>query len=488
MKILIPIIVGATIGYFTNWLAIKMLFRPHYEKKIMGVKVPFTPGLIPKERHRIAKSIGETVGVYLLSPETIVESLSNENKDKEIRLWLEDRVSKLKKSNHSIKEILFNLLNENYHSFIERIENSFRGIIISQIRGKHIKSTIFKLVEDKINDINSEEVYRAVDERLKEILLQLSNSHELKDGLANKLELKLKEFTEDERKICELIPKDILISIDKYIDENGNHIGNSIKDGFKDPNIQIKIKNSISDLVFQNVNKLIAAFISPDLISDKVFNMIEKYIESEEANDSIIMIVKSSIHKLLESKTSEIAKSLTNSMDNEMPMKSIDVLLKYIFNKENYNILLETIQYKLKDSELDTKEKIINYLNRNIDTILNSDKLEESISIFTQDIIEQFLNKPMSFIGEKIDEDTFVNVYDFVRIIFDKFAIHELPRIIEIFHVSKIVEDKINSFDVDFAEDLILEIANKELKAITWLGALLGGILGLLSPLIQMLY
>ncbi|HAE92063.1 MAG TPA: DUF445 domain-containing protein, partial [Tissierella sp.] len=96
MKILIPIIVGATIGYFTNWLAIKMLFRPHYEKKIMGVKVPFTPGLIPKERHRIAKSIGETVGVYLLSPETIVESLSNENKDKEIRLWLEDRVSILK--------------------------------------------------------------------------------------------------------------------------------------------------------------------------------------------------------------------------------------------------------------------------------------------------------------------------------------------------------------------------------------------------------
>jgi len=163
-------------------------------------------------------------------------------------------------------------------------------------------------------------------------------------------------------------------------------------------------------------------------------------------------------------------------------------LLKYISNEENYSILLGSVQDKLKDLEVDNKEKIRNYLNTNIDTILNSDELEESISTFTQDIIEQFLNKPISFMAEKIDEDTLTIVYNFIRTIFDKFAIHELPRIIEIFDVSKIVEDKVNSFDVDFAEELILEIANKELKAITWLGALLGGVLGLLSPLIQMLY
>ena len=43
MKIIIPVFVGAIIGYITNWLAIKMLFRPHGEKKIFGIKLPFTP-------------------------------------------------------------------------------------------------------------------------------------------------------------------------------------------------------------------------------------------------------------------------------------------------------------------------------------------------------------------------------------------------------------------------------------------------------------
>jgi uncharacterized membrane protein YheB (UPF0754 family) len=44
------------------------------------------------------------------------------------------------------------------------------------------------------------------------------------------------------------------------------------------------------------------------------------------------------------------------------------------------------------------------------------------------------------------------------------------------------------SFPVEYAEELIIEIANKELKAITWLGALLGGIMGILAPVLSTLF
>ncbi len=57
-------------------------------------------------------------------------------------------------------------------------------------------------------------------------------------------------------------------------------------------------------------------------------------------------------------------------------------------------------------------------------------------------------------------------------------------QLVDSFNVSRIIEDKINSFEVEFAEKLILEIASKELRAITWLGGLLGGIMGLLSPIL----
>ena len=48
-------LVGGFIGLITNGIAIKMLFRPHYPVKIGNIKLPFTPGLIPKEKPRIAK-------------------------------------------------------------------------------------------------------------------------------------------------------------------------------------------------------------------------------------------------------------------------------------------------------------------------------------------------------------------------------------------------------------------------------------------------
>ena len=47
LKVILPVLVGATIGYFTNFLAIKMLFRPRKEVRIKGVRLPFTPGIIP---------------------------------------------------------------------------------------------------------------------------------------------------------------------------------------------------------------------------------------------------------------------------------------------------------------------------------------------------------------------------------------------------------------------------------------------------------
>ncbi|WP_457625884.1 DUF445 domain-containing protein [Persephonella sp.] len=66
-----PPIVGAFIGYVTNYLAVKMLFRPFEEKRIFGIKVPFTPGLIPKRREEIAVAIAKTIEQHLLTKEKL---------------------------------------------------------------------------------------------------------------------------------------------------------------------------------------------------------------------------------------------------------------------------------------------------------------------------------------------------------------------------------------------------------------------------------
>ena len=82
IEILAGPVIGAVIGYFTNYIAVKMLFRPLKPVKIGGKTLPFTPGIIPKGKARLAKALGKAVGERLLTGEDIQKMLlSREMKD-----------------------------------------------------------------------------------------------------------------------------------------------------------------------------------------------------------------------------------------------------------------------------------------------------------------------------------------------------------------------------------------------------------------------
>ena len=59
IEILAGPVIGGVIGYFTNYIAVKMLFRPLKPVKIGGRTLPFTPGIIPKGKPRLAKALGK---------------------------------------------------------------------------------------------------------------------------------------------------------------------------------------------------------------------------------------------------------------------------------------------------------------------------------------------------------------------------------------------------------------------------------------------
>ena len=83
LSYILPPLIGAVIGYITNDIAIRMLFRPHEAKYLFGRKIPFTPGIIPKEKGRLAASIGTTISANLMNQEVLEKHLlSKEMKDK----------------------------------------------------------------------------------------------------------------------------------------------------------------------------------------------------------------------------------------------------------------------------------------------------------------------------------------------------------------------------------------------------------------------
>ena len=66
-------LVYGLVGYLTNIIALKMIFQPYVEKKIWGLVLPFTPGVVSKQQPRFAKSMADFVGENLLTATSVQE-------------------------------------------------------------------------------------------------------------------------------------------------------------------------------------------------------------------------------------------------------------------------------------------------------------------------------------------------------------------------------------------------------------------------------
>ena len=88
IKYLAGPVIGALIGYCTNYIPVKMLFYPKKEIRLFGHRLPFTPGAIPKGKERLAKAVGAVVGNTLITKEDVENRLQSEAVGKEIAGFL----------------------------------------------------------------------------------------------------------------------------------------------------------------------------------------------------------------------------------------------------------------------------------------------------------------------------------------------------------------------------------------------------------------
>ena len=82
-------VVAAAIGWLTNYLAVKMLFRPYKPVRVLG----FTfVGVIPRRQADLADRIGQTVEEELISHEDVQKVITSPEVTEEIVAMIEEHV------------------------------------------------------------------------------------------------------------------------------------------------------------------------------------------------------------------------------------------------------------------------------------------------------------------------------------------------------------------------------------------------------------
>lgn len=493
MKYVIPIIVGAVIGYITNWLAIKMLFRPHYEKRFFGIKIPFTPGLIPKERDRIAKSIGDTIGTHLLTSDMLVEALCSDKVKKHVGSWLKDRILRVKESRITLGQWL-NKVNVDIADTLQvKIEKTLAKIIIEQLRREELKEVALDILDREVfegsENIHEIKLYNLLKKKIQQVIYNLLNSADFKDEIGIFLQKKFSEFKNDTRPLVEVVPKTWVDSLKIYLYNNSEEIAKFIKDSLENENVRDRIKSAVFKVVEDNLGKLVTMFISPEVIGRKVIDAIERYMDNPQNQSNIVFIIINFINRIMSKSVSEILSGISSDAGRNGSAEIAEMMADYLRNPENTNAVFDLIENKIISTQGGFRNVFMDNAGKFIMDVVGSEKFEKVVYSFVHNtIIENLINKPLYLIMEVVDISSMDVIIKYFEDVYEGLVRSNAHQVVELIDISSIVEKRINSFDVAFAEKIILDVASRELSAITWLGALLGGIMGILSPLLQSLY
>lgn len=105
-------LLGGVIGYITNDIAIRMLFRPHTAKYLFGIHIPFTPGIIPKEKGRIAEAIGGVISENLMNREVLEKYLLSDGMIGKVRSAAEDFITAQQNNGETVGQFLSRYLSK----------------------------------------------------------------------------------------------------------------------------------------------------------------------------------------------------------------------------------------------------------------------------------------------------------------------------------------------------------------------------------------
>ena len=140
---ILVLLISGLIGYSTNWLAIKMLFKPHQAKHIFGIHIPFTPGIIPKEKGRIATALGGTISANLMNQEVLEKNLLSDEMIGKIQSALDNFFETQKNNSETLHQSLSRFLTEDeIKSASINVNNELTSLIYKKLSDSTIGNQI----------------------------------------------------------------------------------------------------------------------------------------------------------------------------------------------------------------------------------------------------------------------------------------------------------------------------------------------------------
>ncbi len=512
---LIPPLAGAIIGYFTNYLAIRMLFRPLTKKYFLRIPLPLTPGIIPARRQELARRIGDMVGDHILTREVILKKLQSPAVDDALYRWVAERFNSI--ISHDFGPGLSLLPEKSMALWKNWWGRGWRqAYIIVDYVSEHPDLKLFlntpiaefsrRLLNSDIKTLLPEELRCEFTRKLPRLLQEGLQSSSLSNWLENEIDRVTQGFVTSEKSLGEILPAELQTAFMQEIHRELPDLltrfsrllyDPEIRDGLKlrlHQGINVYIENmgfwrrlltsmAMSDEeIKEKIDKLVddvaqdlAVSLQQPPWQEKVFNLL-----SERMAAFLEMSPASLAGRLSFVRVNRGLELLKNGLLKQVESEALSKRLAAMLEGFSEPLLSHPLSAILDNIEVSGAEtRMTEAISDRILRTLRSNQMKRRLAVIAASRFDQwFANYPIGrlsrFLPATLHEPLIDLFYQMAR----RRLVEELPRLSERFEIKGVVEERVNQLPIIQVEELLLSVMREHFTYINIFGALVGFLIG----------
>ena len=503
------VLFGAIAGGTTNAVAVWMLFHPYEPPRLGRWQFRSLQGAIPKNKARLAASLGRTVGRKLLTPDDLARTVN----EPAFRTAFDERLAAFLASvfderRGSIAELLPAGLRQELQSLIEEVSGTLLDRLDGYLAGEDFRETARRWADDLANEVRAEplatlltpERERALAEAAENWLGEAVSSDGFATAIGDYVDRGAERLLAPGKTFQELLPIGLVSALERamagYLPIALERLGSLLDDPAARRRVE-RVLHELLDRFMRDLKfhqRIVAAFIITPETVDRVLRAVEEegagkiseLLGDPDVRDAMARGVNNAIVDFLGKPVVAVLGAPGDPSVEEAKGTVRGWALSVARDPSTRRFLVEKLQASLTAAEQRTWGDIFRHLppERVADAIVSAARSERARTFYRDAVsrlIDLILNRPIGRIGDHVPADAPQRLERTLAPPIWAWIEEQVPQIAQRIDIERKVEAKVNEFPTAQVEAVIMGVIERELKLIVRLGYVLGAFIGVVS-------
>jgi uncharacterized membrane protein YheB (UPF0754 family) len=521
-----PPLLGAFIGYLTNKVAIRMLFRPLKPWYVLGMRLPMTPGIIPSKRHELAENIGEMVGEHLMTATDIGAALSAERFQNHLHRLVDTRVKDV--LGRDLGPVI-TIVPRRFRAYakigIRTLKYHMREGVHRYINSELFTETVSDAVQAQLATLGNSELdglislenrtsfYHLIDGLVERLLA----GPQLVDWLAGYIEEQLARTVAEGKKLADLLPAELQQLVCSTIESQAPQLLGKLAAMLAEPAVRDRIILAIKDGVDNFLDTLgpmgamARGFVDMDSLEGTIRTYLEEkeedlscWLQSPAVQERLAQVLVEQTKKLFETPMADLLDRVEPEKFQEICRQTSAQLLAVLrspgVQQTISTMLREQLEEMIDQGHIslaefagmvlpgDSGRKMQQTLVGELIAMLRSSQVSHLLDRMLNSMVDQLAARPVGILQNLMPAGVRQGITDYIVLTANRMLLKEVPGLVDSLNIKEMVTEKVDSLDLLRLERLLLSIMEEQFKYINIFGALLGFLIGLMNLFVLQLH